>query len=520
MFQGTGTHVGKSLLVTGLCRLLSNRGFRVAPFKAQNMSNHAAVCPLADGSGQTGEIARSQMLQAQAARFPPSPRLNPVLLKPEGPDGSQLILEGRPAGRFCFADYRHQRERLLEVVLDHFRRLQAEADLVLVEGAGSLAEVNLRAADIANMGFAEAASLPVLVIGDIDRGGVLAQLVGSAHLLSPADRQRVQGFVVNKFRGNPAYFAAARPVLVQKTGWRDYGLVPWFEDHIYLPEEDSMWRGPPPPRLGAGETAVRRLRIEILRYPYASNLDEFQALFLDPSLETSFRQPGQPIADQADLVILPGSKDTLRDLETLCQTGWDLDLRYLTRRKKCRVLGICGGYQMLGRHLLEASSGSAGTQAGLEQPRTEGRPHSRRECQGLGFLPLCTRMAREKTTRPSRVFWGDVPIDGYEIHHGVSEVAQDAGLAPFLKDAEGTVQGVSRDGVEGGYIHGLFENGRFRRAYLRQIRELELQDYHVSEKIDQTLDKLAAHLARHLAPSFLETLERGARKPGRDGPRV
>src|SRR5918993_1640760 len=368
MVQGTGSNAGKSLLVAGLCRLFARRGLRVMPFKPQNMSNNAAVT--ADG----GEIGRAQALQARAAGVLPSVHMNPVLLKPQSETGSQVVVQGRMAGTARAREYQAWKPRLLEAVLDSFGRLSQEADLVLVEGAGSASEVNLREGDIANMGFARAAGGPVGLVGDIDRGGVIASPVGTKAVLDGADAAMIRGFVVNRFRGNPALFDDGMRIIAERTGWPALGLVPHFPDAARLPAEDGLGLRREGER-GRGGSVV----IAVPVTPRISNFDDLDPLREEPGVEVRLVEPGEPLPAEAALVLLPGSKTTIDDLLFIREQGWDIDLKAHLRRGG-RVLGLCGGYQMLGTRIDDP--------LGVESPP--------RSVEGLGLLDVATTMSAEK----------------------------------------------------------------------------------------------------------------------------
>src|SRR5437764_8612491 len=321
MFQGTGSDVGKSLIVAGLARALANRGLKVRPFKPQNMSNNAAVT--ADG----GEIGRAQALQARAARTAPTVHMNPVLLKPQSEIGAQVVVRGRIQGTAKAAAYQTMKPGLLPFVLDSFTRLRCEADVVLVEGAGSASEVNLRTNDIANMGFARAAGVPVVLVGDIDRGGVIASLVGTKTVIAAEDAATITGFIVNKFRGDPSLFSDGMAAIARYTGWQPLGLVPFFDAAHRLPAEDALGLVAGSPRDNDAS-----ILIVVLAYPRISNFDDFDPLRLEPGVDLVFLKPGQPVPGNASLVILPGSKATIADLAALRETGWDIDLKAHARR--------------------------------------------------------------------------------------------------------------------------------------------------------------------------------------------
>src|SRR3984893_17480382 len=331
MFQGTASDVGKSLIVAGIARAFANRRFQVRRSKPQNMSNNAAVT--ADG----GEISRAQALQARAARTPPSVHMNPVLLKPQSEVGAQIVVQGRVPATAKASAYQQMKPQLMRFVLDSYARLRHEADIMLVEGAGSPSEVNLRPNDVANMGFARAAGVPVVLVGDIDRGGVIASLVGTKAVIAAEDAAMITGFIVNKFRGDPSLFSDGMATIARHTGWQPLGLVPFFDLAHRLPAEDALGIPTASPR-GDSDRSL----IVVLAYPRISNFDDFDPLRLEPGVNVVFIRPGQPIPGDATLVVLPGSKSTIADLSALREAGWDIDLKAHVRRAG-HVLGICGG---------------------------------------------------------------------------------------------------------------------------------------------------------------------------------
>jgi adenosylcobyric acid synthase len=463
MIQGCGSDVGKSVLVAGLCRLFANRGLTVRPFKPQNMSNNAAVT--IDG----GEIGRAQALQAIACRTPATVDMNPVLLKPQSDVGAQLIVRGKMAGTWKARGYQEHKASLLGVVVESFRRLEAESDLVIVEGAGSPAEINLRANDIANMGFAIAADVPVVLVGDIDRGHVIAALVGAHVVLDEADRAMIRGFLINKFRGDPSLFQDGRSEIVRRTGWADLGMAPWLAAARRLPAEDAVVLD----RAAAGDG--RKVRIVVPMLSRIANFDEFDALRSEPDVDFAFVPPGTPLPGDADLVILPGTKATLADLAFLRAQGWDIDLMAHVRRGG-RVLGVCGGYQMLGRRVSDPEG-------------IEGAPDS---VEGLGLLPVETVMSDDKTLRPvTGRLAGGGDFDGYEMHVGRTT----GGARPMLTFADGTADGaISDDGrVRGCYVHGLFDRGDARAALLAELG-VRSEGLDQAIRVDQALDEIAAAL--------------------------
>ncbi len=463
MIQGCGSDVGKSVLVAGLCRLFANRGLTVRPFKPQNMSNNAAVT--ADG----GEIGRAQALQAIACRTPPTVDMNPVLLKPQSDIGAQLVVRGRMAGTWKARGYQERKVALLDTVLESFRTLEAQSDLVIVEGAGSPAEINLRAGDIANMGFAIAADVPVVLVGDIDRGHVIAALVGAHAVLDDADRSMVRGFLINKFRGDPSLFQDGRTEIVRRTGWTDLGMAPWLAAARRLPAEDAVVLD----RAAAADG--RQVRIVVPMLSRIANFDEFDALRSEPDVAFAFVPPGTPLPGDADLVILPGTKATLADLAFFRAQGWDIDLMAHVRRGG-RVLGVCGGYQMLGRRLSDPDG-------------VEGAPD---RVEGLGLLDVETVMTGDKTLRPvTGRLAGGARFAGYEMHVGRTV----GGEQPMLTFDDGVSDGaVSADGrVRGAYVHGLFDQGEARAALLAELGAVS-NGVDQDLRIDQALDEIAAVL--------------------------
>lgn len=466
MIQGTGSDVGKSLIVAGLARAFTQAGLKVRPFKPQNMSNNAAVT--ADG----GEIGRAQALQARAAGVAPSVHMNPVLLKPESDTGAQVILQGRRAGSLKASDWMGQRPDLMPVVLDSFARVAAGADLVMVEGAGSPAEVNLRAGDIANMGFACAAGVPVVLVGDIDRGGVIAQLVGTHAVLAAADLAMIRAFAVNKFRGDPRLFDAGMDEIARRTGWAPLGLIPWFRDAWKLPAEDAV-------------DHIRRqtgaVKIAVPLLSRIANFDDLDPLRLEPGVTVEIVPPGRPLPGDAALVLIPGTKSTLADLSFFRAQGWDGDL-IAHRRRGGHVLGLCGGYQMLGRTVADP----------------DGIEGARGSAPGLGLLDVTTVMTAEKRLAERQGHAADTgtALRGYEIHIGRT-TGPDCDRAWIMLE-DGSEGAASADGrVRGSYLHGIFAADGFRREYLRRIgASANGPDYEA--EVERTLDALAAHLRQHL----------------------
>jgi adenosylcobyric acid synthase len=466
MIQGAGSNVGKSLLVAGLCRHFTRLGMTVRPFKPQNMSNNAAVAV-------GGEIGRAQALQARACRVGPHVDMNPVLLKPESETGAQVIVQGQRLTTVKARDYAALKPQLMAPVLDSFHRLQAESDLVIVEGAGSPAEVNLRAGDIANMGFARAADVPVILTGDIDRGGVIAQLVGTQAVLDSADAAMIKGFLINKFRGDPRLFDDGYRLIEARTGWRGLGVIPWFPDAHKLPAEDAADLG--------GTKGTGDFLIAVPHLNRIANFDDLDPLAQEPAVTLKIVKPGQPLPVEADLIILPGSKATIADLSHFRAQGWDIDLAAALRRG-AKVLGLCGGYQMLGKTIADPDG-------------IEGKPGA---VPGLGLLDLTTTMTPDKrvteTTAHHRA--SNTKVKGYEIHLGVTS-GPDRASPMFTVNGqpEGAVRADGR--VMGSYLHGMFTEDAFRRAFVASLGATPgSQSY--GQTVEDTLDALADHLAAHV----------------------
>jgi adenosylcobyric acid synthase len=468
MFQGTGSDVGKSLIVAGLCRAFKRRGLRVRPFKPQNMSNNAAVTD--DG----GEIGRAQALQARACGAAPSVHMNPVLLKPQSEVGAQVVVQGKVIGNARARDFQALKPKLMSAVLDSYARISADADLVLVEGAGSAAEINLREGDIANMGFARAANCPVALIGDIDRGGIFAQILGIKAALAPEDGGTIVGFIVNKFRGDRSLFEGAMGTIAERTGWRAFGLLPFFAEAPRLPAEDAFGLGDKQPRQDAAVTIAVPMLARI------ANFDDFDPLRIEPSVRLVFVRAGEPLP-LADLIILPGSKATIADLKFFRAQGWDIDLIAHARRGG-RILGVCGGYQMLGKSVSDP----------------QGMEGLVGEIEGLGLLNVATVLTGEKTLSlvEGVSLANGAPFRGYEMHVGRTNGPDRA--RSLLRFADGRLDGaISADGrVAGAYVHGLFADDRQRAAWLALLGTTTGIDYEAT--IDLTLDKLADHCEAHL----------------------
>lgn len=471
MIQGAGSNVGKSLLVAGLCRAFSRRGVKTLPFKPQNMSNNAAV------TIEGGEIGRAQALQARACYADPTVHMNPVLLKPETDTGAQIIVQGKRFGSMRAKEYGKHKAELMPKVLESFDKLKAEADLVIIEGAGSPAEVNLRAGDIANMGFAEAADVPVILVGDIDRGGVIASMVGTAAVLEAEETARIKGFLINKFRGDTSLFQDGMTIISKATGWQELGILPWFAKARTLPAEDILDLTSKADR---GEAqGLYHVAVPILKR--IANFDDLDPLVADPMIKLSLVEAGDPLPLDADMVLLPGSKSTIADLEFFRQQGWDIDLHALIRQG-ARVVGLCGGYQMLGKKIHDPD--------GLE-----GKAVS---IDGLGLLDLETVLAADKTVQFSNGVETSTgqQVNGYEIHLGRSEGKDTARPMVVLDDgrADGAISPSGQ--VMGCYMHGLFGRDEFRSAWLSASGH-HGASLNFEATVEAGLDELADHLTEH-----------------------
>ncbi len=475
---GTGSNTGKSLITAGLCRAFTNRGLGVRPFKPQNMSNNAAVTD--DG----GEIGRAQALQAQACKIPASVHMNPVLLKPETETGAQIIVQGKKTTSCKARDYARLKPSLMPAVLDSFARISRNADLVIAEGAGSPAEVNLRDNDIANLGFAMAAGIPALIIGDIDRGGVIAALAGTHSLLRREEKSCIKGFIINKFRGDASLFDDALAIINRHTGWPAIGIAPWFEAASNLPAEDTLDLQNSTKKPGA------ILKIAVLQLPRIANFDDLDPLIAQNDISLAMIRPGKPLPGNADLVIIPGSKSVIHDMAAIRSNHWDGDIHAHIRRGG-HVLGICGGYQMLGRYIHDPG-GVEGISCSIK---------------ALGLLNVETTLSAQKTLTSvtAKHIASQLPVSGYEIHLGHTS---GPGTARAFLSINGKNDGAcSPDGrITGTYVHGLFGEDDFRRAFLSNINKEISGGTSYTRLVEITLDDLAAHLEAHLDLNVILTI--------------
>jgi adenosylcobyric acid synthase len=474
MLQGTGSDVGKTVLVAGLCRAAKKRGLKVRPFKPQNMSNNAAVADI-PGDSSGGEIGRAQWLQAIACGVAPSIHMNPVLLKPQTDVGAQVVVQGKVFGEARARDYQVLKGRLMDAVLDSWAKVGEGADLVIVEGAGSPAEINLRSRDIANMGFATRANVPVILVGDIDRGGVIASVAGTHLILPEEDRRMIVGYLINKFRGDVSLFDDGIKAIETFTGWRCFGVVPWLKAAARLPSEDSVVLE----RLTSGEK--RALKVAVPMLSRIANFDDLDPLKAEPQVEVVFVPPGQHLPEDAGLVVIPGSKSTIGDLLRFRENGWDRDL-VAHRKRGGHVVGICGGFQMLG-HVVRDPDGIEGSVT---------------ETKGLGLLDVETVMEPEKTVRnvSARSVQFDLPLQGYEIHLGRTTGPDTLRPSAVINGADDGA--ISADGkVSGTYLHGLFSADAFRAKFLENFG-VKGGGIDYRAEVERALDEVAAELETHL----------------------
>ncbi|PBB25752.1 cobyric acid synthase CobQ [Mesorhizobium sp. WSM4312] len=486
MLQGTGSDVGKTVLVAGLCRAAKKRGLKVRPFKPQNMSNNAAVADIpGDNNHGGGEIGRAQWLQAIACGVAPSVHMNPVLLKPQTDVGAQVIVQGKVFGEARARDYQALKAKLMDAVLDSWGKVGEGADLVIVEGAGSPAEINLRSRDIANMGFATRADVPVVLVGDIDRGGVIASVAGTHLILPEEDRRMIVGYLINKFRGDVSLFDDGLKAIEKFTGWRCFGVVPWLKAAARLPSEDSVVLE----RLASGE--ARALKIAVPMLGRIANFDDLDPLKAEPQVEVVFVPPGKPLPADAGLVVIPGSKSTIGDLLKFRENGWDRDLA-AHRKRGGHVVGICGGFQMLGRRVRDPD--------GIEGSITE--------AEGLGLLDIETVMEPEKTVRnvSAHSVQFDLPLEGYEIHLGRTTGPDTMRPSAIINGvADGAI---SADGkVSGTYMHGLFGADAFRGKFLESLG-IKGGGIDYRAEVERALDDVAAELETHLDCDAIFSLAR------------
>lgn len=469
MFQGTGSDVGKTVLVAGLCRAAKHRGIKVAPFKPQNMSNNAAVAKADQGEG---EIGRGQWLQALASGMEPSVHMNPVLLKPQSQIGSQVVVQGKVQGNVKAREYLAMKPQLLASVMDSFERISSNADLVLVEGAGSPAEINLREGDIANMGFASEAKVPVVMIGDIDRGGVIASIVGTHTILPAEDREMIVGYLINKFRGDISLFDDGLKSITQFTNWQSFGVLPWINAIKRLPAEDSVALD----KLISPDSAD--FKIVVPAMGKIANFDDLDPLKTEDGVSIQFIRKGDSFPIDADMIVLPGSKSTIADMQELRMNGWETPIKDFAA-KGVTVIGICGGYQILGKSISDPN--------GLEGDIPQ--------IYGLGLLEISTELRPEKTVKNSKPqsVEHNITLDGYEIHMGHTS-GEDCNR-PMIDFGTHKDGAISKQGnVKGCYLHGLFGSDEYRSVILKAAGYKGSANLSYRQSVEDALDELAKEM--------------------------
>jgi len=495
---GTGSGVGKSVIVTALCRIFLQDGYRVCPFKAQNMALNSYV------TRQGGEIGRAQATQAQASRIEPSVDMNPILMKPMSDRKAQIIVRGKPIRDMSVYDYVNYKKAARNIVHSSFRRLAGEYDAVIIEGAGSPAEINLKAHDIVNMQMAEYAGAPVILVGDIDKGGVFAWFVGTLALLTKEERKRIKGFIINKFRGDKRLLRSGIDYLQKRTGKPVLGVIPYFKE-IRIPEEDSVSL-----EKRAAKPSLRNKRIDVavINLPHLSNFTDFDALENEPDVALRYVSSVQDLF-HPDVIIIPGTKSTVSDLQYLKKSGLAAKIQQaMVRGPLLQLVGLCGGYQMLGEYIYDRKAAEA----------TEKR------ARGLGFLPVVTDFEEEKVlcrVQAEEIASG-FKVSGYEIHHGRTRILK-AGNHVFriLRRQEHKTSGfdgsTSADGrVWGTYLHGVFDEDKFRRDFLNRIRIKKGWSPLVSTTafdLDKEFDKLAALVRKNIDMRLLYSIVKRQKNP-------
>jgi adenosylcobyric acid synthase len=476
MFLGTGSDVGKSIVATAFCRIFKNRGYSVAPFKAQNMSNNSYV------TIEGGEIGRAQATQAEAAGLMPSVHMNPVLLKPTGQMGSQVIVCGQVFKNMSAMEYYACKNDIKEQVMKSYQVLSDQYECIVLEGAGSCCEVNLRVHDIVNFEMALAVKAPVIIVADIDRGGVFAQIIGTMSLISKQEQDLVAGFIINKFRGNPDLFQNGIECIEQKTQKPVLGLVPWYED-IHIDMEDSMSLD-----LSKPQKKSAAIQIAVIRLAHISNFTDLQALEIEPEISIHWLISPENLFDY-DAIIIPGSKNVIDDLKKIRNLGWVEALNEYHKKARGFIVGLCGGYQMLGREIYDTSG-------------VEGPPE---KALGLNLLDIHTQMDTIKAVKRSKgidcLF--QTSVQGYEIHMGKTFAGKN--VAPFIDSGHHTDGAISSSGIVFGcYLHGLFDSGTFRSQFIKHLAKMnhiqidpsrEHQDYwHMKEN---AYERLANHFSQY-----------------------
>ena len=483
MFLGTGSDVGKSIAVTAFCRILKRRGYSIAPFKAQNMSNNSYV------TVEGGEIGRAQVVQAEAAGVLPSIHMNPILLKPSGNKGTQVVLHGKVAGDMNATTYHDMKPRFKRAIRESFEKLASQYDVIVMEGAGSCCEMNLKNTDLVNLPLAKSLKVPCVLVGDIDRGGVFAQLIGSYQLMTPAERRLIKGFLINKFRGDAALFTSGIEYIEKKTNKPVLGLVPYFHD-IHIDSEDSVILQAD--KREAKPSNPKSINIGVLRLPAISNFTDLEILEREPDVVIHYLSRSKELLDDYDCLILPGTKNVMEDAVWLARTGWKKAIIEFAANGK-RIIGICGGYQFLGKRILDP--------LGVESDR--------KTVQGIGLLPIETNLETNKIVRKVRgiSLINKTPVEGYEIHMGQTRDIEKIGT-PFLRlyspdKSQAWEEGwtINKGRISGTYLHGLFDASAFRDAFLNDLRKtknLPLKKSKTNRKSRyEQYDRLAHHFETH-----------------------
>lgn len=478
IFLGTGSDVGKSICTTAFCRILKNRGIRVAPFKAQNMSNNSFV------TAEGGEIGRAQAAQAEACGLAPSVHMNPVLLKPVTDMGSQVVIQGNVYANMRASDYYRLKQELKKIVMDSFRVLESRYEAIVMEGAGSCCEVNLRTNDIVNFEMAMMSKTPVVLIADIDRGGVFAQIIGTLEVISPRERDMIKGFVINKFRGDPELFRTGIQYIEKRTGKPVYGLVPAYND-IRIDTEDSMSLDK---MIEKPHSRAGQIKVGVVRLPHISNFTDLEVLETEPCLSVTWLLEPKELS-RYDVIIIPGSKSTIADMKWLWDKQWVMPIRQFAADTKHFVVGLCGGYQILGKEIVDPK--------GIEGDKSR--------IEGLGLIDIVTEIAATKIVRltegKDKIF--HQKVRGYEIHMGKTHLGK---ASCFLELGTGMDGAVNRSGnVFGAYLHGLFDSAGFREQFIGYIAArkkiridsfLSRKDYWLEK--EENYDRLAMHFETHL----------------------
>lgn len=482
MFQGTGSDVGKSILVAGYCRYLANAGYSVSPFKPQNMSNNADVTK--DG----GEIGRAQSLQAKGCRKEKTVHFNPVLLKPNSNMGSQVVVHGKSIGNYKASKYYELKPFLLEKVIESFQLIQEDSDIVVVEGAGSASEINLRDVDIANMGFATETNTEVVLVADIEKGGVIANIIGTYNVLDDKDKKLLKGYVINKFRGDVNLFKQAIDFVYKKTGLECFGVIPWFDNAKNFPAEDSVSIK----NINSIKSNNKNIKVSILNLSKIANFDDFDPLVQSDNVDVTLIEKNMSIPSNTDLIIIPGTKSTLKDMQYIYDNGWDIDIKYLVKQG-VKILGVCGGYQILGNTISDPFEVEDGV----------------KNISGLGLLNIETIMDQNKTLKEisTKSMINNETINGYEIHMGVTKGSDTKNC--FTKIDDNSFEGAMSNcgNIMGTYIHGLFNNDGFRNGFYDFIKNDVNTNEVFENKVDKTLNELADFLEKHtdIEGMFFET---------------